>query len=73
MDTIKDKILKQMQIDLEYICSVQPDRHPGSPGNRQATAYMAKRMKDAKLEIDTPEFPCMDWIPLNTYCKVVLA
>lgn len=46
---------------LKTLCSFQPDRRPGSAGNKQATAYAAEIMAGYGWEVTTPEFECLDW------------
>ncbi len=43
------------------LCSVQPDRRPGSPGNQQATDYVAGQLVQASWKVRTQEFDCLDW------------
>lgn len=43
------------------LCSVQPDRRPGSPGNQQATDYVADELVQASWKVWTQEFDCLDW------------
>jgi aminopeptidase YwaD len=46
---------------LDDLCSVQPDRRPGSRGNHAATDLVAATLRDLGWAVDTPEFPVMDW------------
>lgn len=46
---------------LAALCSVTPDRRPGSAGNHEATAYVADLLAQAGWAVATPEFPCLDW------------
>lgn len=46
---------------VEALCSSQPDRRPGSSGNRQATAYAAGVLASAGWRVSTPHFTCLDW------------
>lgn len=46
---------------LAALCSVVPDRRPGSAGNHEATAYVADLLAAARWDVATPEFPCLDW------------
>jgi aminopeptidase YwaD len=46
---------------IDRLCGVEGDRRPGSPGNRQAVAYVAARFADAGWAVDVPDFPCLDW------------
>ena len=46
---------------LQALCSVVPDRRPGSVGNRVATDYVASVLRDTQWGVDQPEFDCTDW------------
>jgi aminopeptidase YwaD len=46
---------------LEALCRFQPDRRPGSPGNRAATEYAAEVIARLGWKVTTPEFDCVDW------------
>jgi aminopeptidase YwaD len=43
------------------LCAAEPDRRPGSEGNRAAVASTAGAFERAGWEVDTPEFACTDW------------
>jgi aminopeptidase YwaD len=46
---------------LSALCSVTPDRRPGSAGNLEATGYAAAILAEAGWQVTSPEFPCLDW------------
>lgn len=46
---------------LDALCSVVPDRRPGSAGNQEATAYAADVLVNAGWNVSSPEFDCIDW------------
>jgi aminopeptidase YwaD len=46
---------------LTALCSVRPDRRPGSAGNHEATAYAADQLAHAGWGVSCPEFACLDW------------
>lgn len=46
---------------LEILCSVSPDRRPGSLGNDQAVALVASAMEASGWHVDRSEFDCLDW------------
>ncbi len=46
---------------LDRLCSVLPDRRPGSPGNRQAVDLVAELLTDLGWAVETPEFPVVSW------------
>ena len=43
------------------LCSAAPDRRPGSPGNAEATAYVAGLLSQVGWPVEQREFPCVDW------------
>lgn len=46
---------------LESLCSVVPDRRPGSTGNDEATAFVAKVLRHAGWDLALQRFDCLDW------------
>lgn len=46
---------------LHKLCNQIPNRRVGSEGNRLATTYFAEMMQSFGLDVDCPEFECMDW------------
>ncbi len=46
---------------VDRLCSVVPDRRPGSAGNRKAVGYVAGRFERAGWDVSLPEFGCLDW------------
>jgi len=46
---------------LEHLCVTIPTRAVGSEGNRQASAYVADRLRELGWQVETPTFQCMDW------------
>ncbi len=55
--TITDKL----HSDLEFLCRSLPNRHVGSPGNRQATDFYAGKMRNLGFTVECPAFDCIDW------------
>ena len=54
--------LKENAADaLAVLCAVEPDRRPGSAGNREATAFVAASLEQAGWDVTSPEFACLDW------------
>ena len=43
------------------LCSAVPDRRPGSPGNSQATSYVAGLLSGMGWPVEQREFDCVDW------------
>jgi aminopeptidase YwaD len=62
---VPEKLAARLESDaaeqLAALCSVEPDRRPGSAGNHAATAYTAAVLAEAGWDVATPEFPCLDW------------
>ncbi len=47
---------------VDRLCSVVPDRRPGSAGNREAVDLVARLLGSAGWDVSTPEFDCLDWV-----------
>ena len=47
---------------LNTLCSVEPNRRTGSPGNRDATDFFASTIRSFGFEIDATPFECLDYI-----------
>jgi aminopeptidase YwaD len=43
------------------LCSVQPNRRTGSPGNREAVRFFARTIAAFGYEVDTTPFPVLDY------------
>ena len=46
---------------LHCLCSVQPDRRPGSPGNQESVDLVAGLVTGLGWQVETPEFPVVCW------------
>lgn len=46
---------------VQALCSVTPDRRPGSPGNHAATSYTASALEHAGWNVSFQDFDCIDW------------
>lgn len=46
---------------IHHLCLEIPNRRMGSAGNRQATDYAARRLKELGFQVATPQFTCLDW------------
>jgi aminopeptidase YwaD len=46
---------------LQELCSVNPDRRPGSPGNDVATGYVAATLREAGWAVSEQTFDVLDW------------
>jgi len=53
--------LAAAQQHLVALCSVKPDRRPGSRGNHQATEYAASEFVRTGWGVQEQEFLCLDW------------
>jgi len=47
---------------LETLCSVKPNRRTGSPGNREATAFVADVIGAFGYDVDATPFDCLDHV-----------
>ena len=47
---------------LNYLCGVKPNRRTGSPGNQDATNFVADLVRDLGYHVDISAFPCLDYI-----------
>lgn len=47
---------------LNRLCSVQPNRRTGSPGNREATRFFAEVVGGYGYEVDAAPFDCLDYV-----------
>jgi aminopeptidase YwaD len=46
---------------LDRLCTVSPDRRPGSPGNHEAVDRVAGLLTDLGWAVEDPEFPVVCW------------
>lgn len=46
---------------VQQLCSVYPDRRPGSPGNHEAVDLVAGLLENLGWQVQTPEFPVVCW------------
>jgi len=46
---------------LKYLCGIKPNRRTGSPGNREAAAYLAAQFQDLGYEVDQTPFNTLDY------------
>ncbi len=46
---------------LKYLCGIKPNRRTGSPGNREAAAYLAAQFQDLGYEVDQTPFDTLDY------------
>lgn len=46
---------------LRELCSVNPDRRPGSPGNTAAAGYVAAQMRETGWQVTEQAFEQLDW------------
>lgn len=46
---------------LNELCVTIPNRHVGSPGNRQATDFFAQTIGTFGFTVEMPEFDCIEW------------
>jgi len=53
--------LHEIERDLKTLVTEIGCRHPGSPGNQQAVAYAARRLRESGWDVQTSGFDCIDW------------
>lgn len=46
---------------LNTLCAVKPHRRLGSPGNREATAFVEKALRSSGYEVEASLFDCLDY------------
>jgi aminopeptidase YwaD len=56
----RDYALKASEY-LETLCGVKLSRRTGSPGNREATDYVARVIEGLGFRADAVPFPCLDY------------
>ncbi len=55
---------------LYELCRRIPNRHVGSPGNREATDYFAHHMRLCGFQAVQQEFDCLDWEPGEAFIRI---
>jgi aminopeptidase YwaD len=46
---------------LNKLCKEIPNRHPGSPGNKETSAWLKEVLKSYNWDVEEQPFPCLDW------------
>lgn len=64
------KLEEQLKNDLHQLTVVIGERPVGSPGNRRATEYVAKRLASMNISARESEFDCLDWEAGTAACSV---
>lgn len=57
----KKHLAVKIQQDIQHLCREMGNRHVGSPGNREATTFFARRMQQNGWFTESQEFDCIDW------------
>lgn len=57
-----DDFSKKAASYLQTLCSVQPNRRTGSPGNQQAVDFFAQTIRPFGYELDLTQFSCLDYL-----------
>jgi aminopeptidase YwaD len=57
----KSGYYRKAETYLAALCSVEPNRRVGSPGNRAATDFFTQTIQPWGYVIDTTPFPCLDF------------
>lgn len=55
---------------IDRLCSVVPDRRPGSVGNSESVDFVAQLLEDAGWDVSLPEFECLDWVGGDAFVSV---
>jgi aminopeptidase YwaD len=55
---------------IDRLCSVVPDRRPGSAGNSEAVSLVARLLGNAGWDVLLPEFECLDWMGGKAFIEV---
>jgi len=55
---------------VDRLCSVVPDRRPGSAGNSEAVGFIAELLEDAGWDVSLPVFDCLDWKAGDAFVEV---
>ena len=58
---VDDYVAKASSI-MRSLCSVQPNRRTGSPGNRDATDFFASAIGQHGYEVNATPFDCLDYV-----------
>jgi aminopeptidase YwaD len=56
-----DRLTSLVEEYLHRLCSVRPDRHVGSAGNREATAFFAETVSAFGFEVERTPLDAMEW------------
>lgn len=57
----RDTLARRIAAHLDTLCNRIGNRSTGSPGNRQATAYVRDTLASYGLKVAYPRFRCIDW------------
>jgi Iap family predicted aminopeptidase len=55
---------------VDSLCSVVPDRRPGSAGNSEAVSLVARLLGDAGWDVSLPEFDRLEWMGGEAFVEV---
>jgi len=56
-----DQLAERMRVHVARLCSVGPDRFPGTAGNRAAVAYVTEELRSAGCSVELLPFPLAGW------------
>jgi aminopeptidase YwaD len=66
---MKKQYFKSAENYLDHLCNVISNRHPGSVGNQQATAWAAEILRKFNWRVTSQPFPCIDWRNGDSFLK----
>jgi aminopeptidase YwaD len=62
--------LERVSSIVDRLCSVTPDRRPGSAGNDEAVDLVARWFDDAGWDVTLPRFDCLDWVGGDAFVRI---
>ncbi len=67
---MKEDYLKRAEEYLDHLCNRISNRHPGSEGNQQSTAWVFQKLQELSWNVRRQNFNCLDWQPGNSRIQV---
>jgi aminopeptidase YwaD len=58
---MRESFINKAKTYIDTMCSVKPNRRTGSAGNRSATDFFARIVRELGYHVDTTPFPCLDY------------
>lgn len=70
MDGLSNKLIKNAEQHLDFLCNEVSERYVGSKGNQITADYLKNKMEKAGFEIEEQHFDCFDWQGKDVIFKV---